>query len=156
MCESIIRTFPLDAEVDPQLDVLDDSDQARLIDESVDQAFREAISEQTPEHELLLEFDLPQIRRWISSTLKASPQFHEAIARVENFDIEQLKEHAAGILQQARKRALLGIGSHCDWKNAVVDLESSSPDEMTSGARSHAPGSIAMSARCAYIFASSA
>ncbi|HEY9775559.1 MAG TPA: UvrD-helicase domain-containing protein [Planktothrix sp.] len=131
LCESIIRTFPLDAEVDPQLDVLDDLAQARLIEESIDQAFREAISEQSPEHELLLEFDLPQIRRWIAATLKAATQFEEAIAPVQNLDVEQFKQHAAGILLQARKRALSAITSDIDWKNAVVDLERSSPDEMT-------------------------
>ncbi|MGH9552914.1 MAG: UvrD-helicase domain-containing protein, partial [Terriglobales bacterium] len=65
LCESIIKTFPLAAGVDPQLEVMDELAQARLIGESIDQAFRDVISQLTSEHEFLQEFDLNQIRGWL-------------------------------------------------------------------------------------------
>jgi len=132
LCESIIKAFPLDAGVDPQLEVLDDLGQAELLQTSIDQTFREVIAQHLPEHELLLDFDLQQIRQWLTVALKSSLQFNEAVSLVRNLDPEQFSEHARKIMTRSRQRALTLMAQDKSWHHAIFVLQSGSADEMTS------------------------
>jgi ATP-dependent helicase/nuclease subunit A len=131
LCESIIKAFPLDAGVDPQLEVLDDLGQAELLQASIDQAFREVIAQQTPEHELLVEFDLSQIRQWITAALKSSLQFTEAIAPMKDLDLDGFSAHAGRVMLRLRQRALTCLRQNKYWHHAISVLASGSPAEMT-------------------------
>lgn len=131
LCESIIKAFPLDAGVDPQLEVLDDLGQAELLQASIDQAFRQVIAQRLPEHELLVEFDLQQIRQWITSALKSSLQFTEAIAPLKDLALEEFSAHAMRIMLRLRQRALASLRQDKGWHQAIGVLTSCSPAEMT-------------------------
>lgn len=78
LCESILRAFPAESGIDPQFEVIDEVTQAELMEESINQTFREAIMENKPELILFEELNIEDIRRWLTSLLKASLQFEEA------------------------------------------------------------------------------
>jgi len=131
LCESIIKAFPLDAGVDPQLEVLDDLGQAELLQASIDQAFRQVIAQQLPENELLLEFDLQQIRQWLTLALKSSLQFSEAIAPLQHLGMAEFSAHAQAIMVRSRLRALACLRQNKNWHHAIGVLASSSVQQMT-------------------------
>ncbi|HEY9785725.1 MAG TPA: UvrD-helicase domain-containing protein [Candidatus Obscuribacterales bacterium] len=107
LCESIIRAFPVEAGVDPQFEVLDDIERTELIKLSIDQALREVILEQSQEHELLLAFNLDDVRKWLFSVVSSSLQFQEAAAEFQplieggGFDV-----HFSKFAAWARRRAI--------------------------------------------------
>jgi ATP-dependent exoDNAse (exonuclease V) beta subunit len=131
LCEMIIKTFPLDAGVDPKLEVLDDLGQARLLEESINAAFREVIEAQSEEHELLLEFDMLQIRSWLTSVLRSSLQFQEAVADVARLSKQEMTEYANTVCSRARARAVKTFARSKSMRNAVADLRAFSSSGMT-------------------------
>ena len=143
LCETIIKTFPLDAGVDPQLEVLDDLAQAKMLNESIDQVFREVIAGQTAEHELLLEFDMQQIRQWLTTSLRGSLQFREAIKDVADLSRPDLIEYAQEVFQRTRTRAILSFARNSVIQQAVDLLRTVVPGEMTKTLDEHRLAAIA-------------
>lgn len=142
LCENIIKTFPLDAGVDPQLEILDDLAQARLLAESINQAFREIIDRQLPEHQLLLEFDMNQIRGWLTNVLRSSLQFQEAVQDLSILSDEDFVDYAKRIMHRARVRGLQSLAKNDVMRGALADLRSCSSSEMTASLNDVRMGAI--------------
>lgn len=53
LCDSILKSFPVEGGVDPKFEVLDDIERAELCEDSIKEAFRDAISTRSSEHDLL-------------------------------------------------------------------------------------------------------
>lgn len=101
LCEAIIRAFPLAAGVDPQLEVLDELEAAKLIEESIDVAFRSVVDSSNNERDLLLHFDIVSVRHWLGQCLRGSLQFKEAIAGIAGMSLEEFISFAhASVLQR--------------------------------------------------------
>lgn len=107
LCESILRSFPVEGGVDPQFEVLDDIERTELMTRCIDHTLREVIASGTEDHELLLAFNIEDIRNWLmKDVLGQSLQYMEASARFRNMTDQSFKEHFATFLGWARKKAL--------------------------------------------------
>lgn len=123
LCESILKAFPAEAAIDPQFEVIDDLGQAELFAESIDEAFRQVIAQHCPEHDLLLSFQLEQVRRWLITILKASLQFFEAIEPMRAIDWDGFADRAAALLERTRKLLLADLGHDASWREATDRLQ---------------------------------
>ena len=128
--------------MDPQLEVLDELEQARLLNESINAVFRDVIEQQSSEHELMLEYDMNQIRQWLTTVLKSSLQFQEAVADVAGKNAEQLIEYAQRTLASARRRALKALCSSKRFVQAVAAMENVSDTSMTASLNDYRVGAI--------------
>lgn len=100
LCETILKAFPAEAGIDPDFKVLNELEHAELLSVSIDQAFREVIGEQSDEQKLLLQFNIDDVRRWLSTLMDSAPQFRGIADHVGNLSEEQLFEH----MQKVRHR----------------------------------------------------
>lgn len=123
LCESILKAFPAEAAIDPQFEVIDDLGQAELFAESIDEAFRQVIAQKGPEHDLLLSFQLEQVRRWLISILKASLQFFEAVEPMRAIHWDSFTDKAAALLERTRRLLLADLTQDASWRDAIDRLQ---------------------------------
>ena len=124
LSESILKSFPSEAGIDPQFEVLDDLEQAELLEESIEGAFRQVVESQSPERRLMLDYPPDNIRQWLAGALKSSLQFREALQTIGSCDDERLALLAARTLRRAQVLALTQVCQDVVWKDALDYLES--------------------------------
>ncbi len=120
LCDSILKAFPVEGGVDPKFEVLDDIERAELCEESITEAFRDAISSRNPEHDLLEVFNIDEVKQWLLDILNSSLQFAEVIEIMGDTSDEAMKERFEKLLLWARKRAISQIVSSPNWNSALA------------------------------------
>jgi len=120
LCDSILKAFPVEGGVDPKFEVLEDIERAELCDESIKEAFRYAITSQSPEHELLDSFSIDEVKQWLLDILNSSLQFSEVTESMGETTDEHFSERFEKLLQWARKRALCQIVSNPEWAPSLA------------------------------------
>lgn len=145
LCESILKAFPGDCGIDPQYKVVEDLDQAQMIKESIDYAWKEVIvcsqSEDAAtresyenEHMLLLEFNIQDVEKWITKMIRASIQLKQTlklfgIELVEDsrvfVPVDTLRVHAGDVLAQVKLQVLGTIAQSDLLKRHVRDAATS-------------------------------
>ncbi|HEY9714679.1 MAG TPA: UvrD-helicase domain-containing protein, partial [Chroococcales cyanobacterium] len=132
LCETIVKSFPVEAGIDPQVEVLDDLAQAELLEQCIDQSFRDVIAEQADSHQLLLQVQLPELRDWIGQALRASTQFKESLLVLDLSCLESWKKQVRTFILQMQRSLLsnLLVMDKGAWPSALSYLENNSwPDE---------------------------
>jgi ATP-dependent helicase/nuclease subunit A len=123
LCEFIIKSFPVEAGIDPQFEVLDDLAQAELLSESIDQAFREVIAGAATEQTLFEDFDLDIIRQLVIQGIKGSSRFIESLNNFPLNDEPKLALHMEHHIQRARKICLAQLIQNPEWQQNVPRVE---------------------------------
>lgn len=123
LCDSILKAFPVEGGVDPKFEVLDDIERAELCEGSITEAFRDAISQRSPEHDLLEVFNIDEVKQWLLDILNSSLQFSEVIDLMGDTSDSAMTERFEKLLLWARKRAVCHIVNHPDWRGALDFVE---------------------------------
>jgi ATP-dependent helicase/nuclease subunit A len=80
LCESILRSFPAEALMDPQFEVLSELERAELIDQTIDEQVREALM-RSDEHMLkLFEYTVPEVKKWLRELVGRATTYRAARA----------------------------------------------------------------------------
>lgn len=122
LCETILKAFPAECGIDPQVEVIDEVSQAQLLEESIDQTFREIIGDALPEIKLLTEHNIEEIRNWVKQMLAASLQFEEAAGMLLDFSDEDLLARLNETRHRIQRRLLQDVITKQDWKQAYSYL----------------------------------
>lgn len=122
LCDSILKSFPVEGGVDPKFEVLDDIERAELCEDSISEALREAISNRGVEHDLLDLFSIDEVKGWLLDILNSSLQFGEVIDKVGDTSDDAMKERFEKLLLWARKRAICQIVSDPQWSVALAHV----------------------------------
>lgn len=120
LCDSILKSFPVEGGVDPKFEVLDDIERAELCEESINVAFRDAISNRSPEHDLLETFSIDEVKNWLVGILGSSLQFSEVIEATGDLSDDAMLQRFEKLLQWARKRAVSQIVNTPNWDSALA------------------------------------
>jgi ATP-dependent exoDNAse (exonuclease V) beta subunit len=122
LCESILKAFPAESGIDPQFEVIDEVSQAQILEESIDQTFREVIGENLAEMKLLAEHNIEEIRNWLKQMLGASLQFNEAAAMLLDLDDSALLVRLNETRHRIQRRMLQDVIVKNDWQQAYSYL----------------------------------
>lgn len=122
LCETILKAFPAECGIDPQVEVIDEVSQAQLLEESIDQTFREIIGDTLPEIKLLTEHNIEEIRNWVKQMLAASLQFEEAAGMLLDLNEENLLARLNETRHRIQRRLLQDAITKQDWKQAYSYL----------------------------------
>ncbi len=133
LCESILKAFPAEAGIDPDFKVLNELEHAELLSKSIDQAFREIIGEQSDEQKLLLQFNIEDVRRWLSTLINSAPQFRGIADHVGNLSDEDLFEHMRKVRHRIQTIVIRDVVMHPAWIGPLSCL-SQTPFKDKSGA----------------------
>jgi len=116
LCESLLRAYPTEANIDPQFELVDDVEQCKLTDESISDAFRQVIEAESEEIELLMRQNIDEVRSWIQSALRSSTQFRESLSIIGVVDENELWIYAQSRLEAEQERALGELARKKDWR----------------------------------------
>jgi len=146
LCESILQSFAFDAEVDPQLEQLDDIARVSLQKQAAKEALRNVINEKTEEHSLLLAYSLDQLETWLNIVLSSPLSYRQAIEKFKDFTEEKLKDFLIDLLRavqiriikqfvndisfQQIRNALIGL-AYTDTQTTIGDVRMQTIDRMT-------------------------
>lgn len=123
LCDSILKSFPVEGGVDPKFEVLDDIERAELCEDSINEALRDAISTRNVEHDLLDLFSIDEVKGWLLDILGSSLQFGEVISAMGDTSDEAMQERFEKLLLWARKRAVCQIVSDQNWSTALAFVQ---------------------------------
>jgi ATP-dependent helicase/nuclease subunit A len=123
LCETILKSFPVEAGIDPQIEILEELRKAELLQSSIDQSFRDCISENAPCHALLLKHHIDEIRGWIASVLNSSTQFREALTSFNVEDETEWFHSARQFILRTQQSAIAELIGRADWRKALAVLE---------------------------------
>ncbi len=126
VCESILRNFPAEASVDPKFEIVDDLEREELIESSIDQSFREIITEQGIEHSVLLGLSLSEIERCLRSIINYSIEFNEAASFLDNSDLADFYYNLRSQLRKTQSRIVADITKNGEWLDAAQFLRNNS------------------------------
>jgi ATP-dependent helicase/nuclease subunit A len=118
LCESILKSHPAEAGVDPQFEVLDDLTRAELLQQCVDQAFRSLIEEAHASSALLLEYPIERLQEWVIQQLISVPQYKSARAALGGPQLENLRPLALSVVQQGRDLLVAGLSENAELRGA--------------------------------------
>ncbi|MDZ4833606.1 MAG: UvrD-helicase domain-containing protein [Candidatus Melainabacteria bacterium] len=118
LCESILKQFPAESGIDPQFEVIDEVSQAQILEESIDQTFREVIGDTLPEIKLLTDHNIEEVRNWLKQMLASSLQFNEAALMLLDLPEGELLVQLNDTRQRIQRRMLQDVIVRSDWKQA--------------------------------------
>ena len=128
LCESVLKSFPAEAEIDPQFELLDDLSRAEMIHESVEQALRDLINEPNEDQIALLDLSIESIRIWVLRQLESIPQYKAARQRFGDH-FENLQEWAAAVIQRVQHSGIKSLIAQGELSVCARFLEQNSwPD----------------------------
>jgi ATP-dependent exoDNAse (exonuclease V) beta subunit len=122
LCESILKAFPAESGIDPQFEVIDEVSQAQLLEESIDQTFREVIGDTLPEIRLLTDHNIEEVRNWLKQMLASSLQFNEAALMLLNLHPSELLGQLNETRYRIQRRMLQDVIVRNDWKQSHAYL----------------------------------
>jgi ATP-dependent helicase/nuclease subunit A len=133
LCEHLLRTYPAEAHVDPQFEVLDDLTKAQMLEDCLDGALNDLFANADENAALLLEYPVEKLKEWMTAQLTAAPQYREARGRVGE-TLEQMRASAQAIVGKAQSQLLQAVCQRAELRRAyqyLVDnpFEPSSPLE---------------------------
>lgn len=117
LCQSILKTFPVECGVDPQFETFeeDDFEREEILELSVQQSLRELLIEQEAENSPLINYPLEQIRNWLFQVLNEPLQFDEALATFDLEDREKFQEAVRFLLKRVQERVIVDLTSNPEW-----------------------------------------
>ncbi len=122
LCQSILRTFTVEIGIDPKIEVLDEIERAQIMQESIDETFRQIIASEGTGKNLLEHFSLDAIGEFLHIALKNHLQFAKLIAEMERLSLDKLKEHLASLLLQTQKQLLFDLVLDKEWQESISHL----------------------------------
>lgn len=108
LCESLLRTYPAEAGVDPQFEVLDDLTRAQLMEQSLDAALNDLFAGPNADASLLLEYPAEKLKEWMGAQLSSAPQYREA-RRLMGDNIDDMTSAALAAVSKAQHQFLQAI-----------------------------------------------
>ena len=122
LCEFIIKSFPVEAGIDPQFEVIDELMQAELLGASIDQAFREVIAGAAVEQTLFEDFDLDIVRQLVTQGIQGSSRFFESLQNFPLADEAALTDHIEHHVRRARKICLQQLVKTSEWQQNIPQV----------------------------------
>lgn len=124
-CGDLLRSHPVEANLDPRFDVLDEGQTALLRAEAVEAAL--TWTAERPElASLLVEMGEPALRGLVTSLLAEGPELQSALAAIGD-NPAQVLAGWAGLLAQRQTTALQDLLARSDWQERCTDLEHFAP-----------------------------
>lgn len=126
LCESVLKTFPAEAGVDPRFAVLDDLESAELLEASINAALLDLCQRRGEDLELLERYPLETIRAWVKKLVQSRGQFEEACQALPGLADDELSAHVETLLLRLMRIELTAIFSHSRWRISLESLAAAS------------------------------
>ncbi len=123
LCESILKSFPTEANIDPHFEVLSELERAELLDLCLEQALHEAAASEGEDSAVLLTYPIDEIKSWLGLLLSSQLQFQEGKESLPGLEDCDLENHGTALLARQHTEALSRVIDSEDWRQLVTFLE---------------------------------
>jgi ATP-dependent helicase/nuclease subunit A len=124
LSESILKSFAVEAGIDPHFEQLDDVERSELYVSAVEEVLRQVIAEKTAEHDLLITISIDELKELLKKILEAAPRFLEATKEFAQFDQEQFLSALSKSLRRAQTTLVNDLLSSSAWHEAIDTIRS--------------------------------
>lgn len=126
LCQSILRSFAIHAGVDTRIDLLEDVEQAQLIEEAVEETLRQAIASCEDDYLIITNFSPNDISDMLHEVLAKHLQFRLIADRLRNLTADDLKKEFDQLLAGMQKQFLVDLSLDQQWQ-AAADYVTNNP-----------------------------
>jgi ATP-dependent helicase/nuclease subunit A len=123
LCDSILRTFPEEANVDPAFEVLETLDSQELIRESIEQALLELSDSDLGVQQLLSQYDIGSVIGWIKKTMGRRAEFEAAYKSLPGLSAQDLRSYGENLLRSVQDMCCEKVLKH-NKLNSYLDFAS--------------------------------
>lgn len=116
LCDSILKTFPAEAGIDPNFEILDELERAELLAQSIDDALHMIIDQPVDQYIELLDYPVESIRGWVADFLRSPLKYRESMKRFGNCSIDDMRLFAAKLIADDIERSLRELLSDSVFK----------------------------------------
>lgn len=128
LCESMLKSYPSEAGIDPAFEILGDLDRAELLAESIDEVLHTLIEKPMDNFIDLLDFPIESVRGWIARFLYSPLKYKEARKRFGDNSISSIRSFAKEFIDEGIKRALRELSQNKQLNFEVNYLRDSDVD----------------------------
>jgi len=124
LCETILKTFPEEAAVDPEFSVLDELEAAQLLAESLEEAIYQASTCDAESQNLLANFPVETIKDAVRSMVKSPIKFAEAAAKLGQMSNDDLSKNFLDMVDGLKSRIVADVLNDRRWHKLINGLKS--------------------------------
>ncbi len=122
LCQSILKSFPEEAVVDPAFSVLDEMEGAELLNESLEEVLYESVSASPEIHDFLTAYPVDAVRKWLESLVKSPITFFEAREKLGAFDDQDFARMFANVAAQVKERVVRDMCADKRFGHVLAEL----------------------------------
>ncbi len=115
LCQSILQSFTIEIGLDPQIEVMDEIEKAQIMQESIDETFRQIIAADNADKSILEHFPLETVEGFLQVALHNHLRFDQIAANLENLSTAELIEEIEKLLTRTQKQLLVDLVIDEDW-----------------------------------------
>ncbi|MBY0358076.1 MAG: UvrD-helicase domain-containing protein [Candidatus Obscuribacterales bacterium] len=128
LCESILKSFPAEAKIDPSFQILDDLERAELLELSIDETLQESLVQ--GQNNELIDYSIETVQQWLAGFLKAPLQYQEALQRLGSSDSADIKAYASVFIEKRIEQTINELPHNPDFQkeaNYIINNPWSDP-----------------------------
>lgn len=129
LCQSILRSFPEEAIVDPAFSVLDEMEGAELLNESLEEVLYESVAASAEIHDFLTAYPIDVVRKCLDSLVKSPITFFEAREKLGSLGEADFTRVFSDIANQVKLRVVGDIASDKRWRQLISEMTEPFADE---------------------------
>ncbi len=118
LCQTILRSFAVHAGVDANIELLEEVEVAQIIEETVEEALRQAIAFQEGDHAFIAHFSPDDIKDILRMVLKNHAQFSLLAEQLKKLTMGDLKKELDQLLARMHKQFITDLLLDEDWRSA--------------------------------------
>jgi len=125
LCQSILRSFTIEIGLDPQIELFDEIEKAEIMQEAINETFRQAIAADNADKSILEHFPLETIEGFLKVALNNHLRFDQIARGFENLSTAELIEEIEKLLTRTQKQLLADLAIDEDWLESGNFIKSS-------------------------------
>lgn len=129
LCQSILKSFPEEAIVDPAFSVLDEMEGAELLNESLEEVLYESVAASAEIHDFLTAYPVELVRKCLDALVKSPITFFEAREKLGALTEEDFARVFKDIADQVKERIVGDVSADKKWRQALAEIETPFADE---------------------------
>ncbi len=125
LCQSILRSFTIEIGLDPQIELFDEIEKAEIMQESINETFRQVIAADNADKSILEHFPLETIEGFLKVALNNHLRFDQMALSLENLSTAELTKEIEKLLTRTQKQLLADLVIDESWFEAGNFIKSS-------------------------------
>ncbi len=119
LCVALLRAHPIEAELDPAVEVIEEIEAAVLLDEAIEEALNEAAHESAPEAAILLQLSTAEVKNALRSLIQQGDRVARALRDIAQKNADEITAFWRETIARKQLEAANALLENAEWQRYV-------------------------------------